>query len=173
MILSGKRIIEEKIVTFPEDGMEFDLGAQLQPNGIDLRVTDVFEISGQAHLGRDSAMDFSSVRTDPVFFESALVKLRPNNHYLVDFRESLHLPEGYCALIIPRSSMIRAGVDVRSALWDTGWSGRLGAALKVLNPMTIEFGARLAQIVVYKAEYDGQKYEGRYQGADTQTAFNR
>lgn len=173
MVLSGKKLIEDKIVTFPQDGMEFDLGAQLQPNGIDLRIIELFEVTGQAHLGRDKPMDFSNVRVDPVFFDNGLVKLRPGRHYLVNFREHLTLDGSHCALIIPRSSMLRAGVDVRSALWDTGWNGRLGGVIKVTNSLTVEYGARLAQIVVYEAETSDVKYSGRYQGADSQTAFSR
>lgn len=170
MVLSGKRVIEEKYVRFPEDGQLFDHDSQIQPNGVDMRLMEVFDVHGKATLGRDIPMDFSMLRADKLDFKASWVTLNPGRNYVVNFREEITVPPHYCAIIKPRSSMLRVGAFVTSALWDAGFTGNLGAVIRPLNKIDIEFGARLAQVMFLEAE-EGQLYDGRYQGTTSQTAL--
>lgn len=172
MVLDGDSIIDRKLVTFPDDGMEYDTREQIQPNGIDLRVHRIVHVSGIARLPSDtSRLDAGKVQINELALKNGWFWL-PLQHgnYLVDFRESVRVPDGYCAIIIPRSSMARTGIHVLSGLWDTGFEGRLGASLRNLNPIEIQYGARLAQIVFWKSNFSGHRYAGRYQGT-TQSEF--
>ena len=58
-----------------------------------------------------------------------------------------------------------------AGLYDSGWQGRLGGSLRIHGDVTIEYGAKLAQLVVMESRYRGALYTGRYQGSDSQTAI--
>lgn len=170
MVLSGKKVIEEEYVRFPNDGQIFDHDSQIQPNGIDMRVLEVFNVNGSATLGRDKPMDFTDIRATKLQWKQGWINLVPGGNYVVNFREEITVPSHYCAIIKPRSSMLRVGAFVTSALWDAGFTGALGAVVRPLNEVKIEYGARLAQVMFLEAE-EGQLYDGRYQGTTSQTAL--
>lgn len=162
MVLAGKTAAEKHYVMgdITED--------QIQPNGVDLRVDTVYEITGRAYLGEDSVMDFQNMRKKKVLQVDGEFILEAGRHYAVDFKESVSVPDGYCGIIYPRSSLLRAGAFVTSALWDTGFQGSLGGFIRPLCDIYVAEGARLAQIVFTKAEFSGHRYDGRYQGATSQ-----
>lgn len=168
--LDGRSIVERHYVTFPDDLYNTD--EQIQPNGVDLRVHRVVHVSGVARLPSDTSKldgDLVNITEIPPKNGWFSLKVNPGN-YLVDFRENITVPDGYCAIIIPRSSMARTGINVLSGLWDTGFTGRLGASIRNLNPIDIQYGARLAQVMFVKSEFSGHRYSGRYQGT-TQSEF--
>jgi|SRR3954470_2763078 deoxycytidine triphosphate deaminase len=165
MVLDGRSIVEKKYITF-EDKL-WDVDEQVQPNGVDLRVHRVMHVHGVARLpSATSRIDAENVQINEIFAKEGWFKIPtgPGN-YLVDFREFITVPDGYCAIIIPRSSMSRTGIDIVSGLWDTGFSGRLGATIRNRNAIDIQYGARLAQVLFMKSAFSGHRYNGRYQGA--------
>ncbi|MHC1595285.1 MAG: dCTP deaminase domain-containing protein, partial [Candidatus Syntropharchaeales archaeon] len=68
----------------------------------------------------------------------------------------------------PRSSLLRCGVTIETAVWDSGYSGRSEALLLVMNPagFRVKRGARLLQMVFLKLteriDWDSG-YRGVYQ----------
>lgn len=173
MVLDGRQVIDKKIVSFPNDEYVFDTEEQIQPNGVDLRVVALYQVTGKGKLPRDSKMDYTEVQFQEVPFKDGWASLQPDRQYLADFREKCSMRDGYCGIVIPRSSLLRIGVFATSALWDTGWKGGLGCSLRPLNQVDIEFGSRLAQLVVSTSEFNGLRYNGRYQGSTSQQAFQR
>lgn len=173
MVIDGQQILDKGIVTVPKDEYIFDIEEQIQPNGLDLRVISLYEVSGRARLPRESKMDYSNISFEKVPFKEGWASLQPQRQYLADFREVCSMKDGYSGIVIPRSSLLRVGVHATSGLWDTGWEGGLGCSLRPINPVDIEFGARLAQIIVTKSEFNGRRYDGRYQGSTSQQAFSR
>lgn len=167
MILDGQSIVDKHIVTFTSD-YPYDEEEQIQPNGIDLRLAKVTCVEGKAILPREGKMLYKDLRGTNVPFIGGYAPLAKGSQYLVDFHEYISVPDGFCAIMIPRSSLLRAGIYITSALWDTGFSGQLGGSLRPLNNIDIEFGARLAQIVIIKSEFNGKRYDGRWQGASSQ-----
>ena len=97
------------------------LEAQLQPNGFDMTVRDV------AHLatpGAISVEDSSRVlsETEPMGFgPDGWLQLEPGP-FLVTFNEVVNLPLNIMALGRPRSSLLRSGVSIHTAVWDAGYS---------------------------------------------------
>jgi len=86
--------------------------------------------------------------------------------YRLTFSEVIRLPDMCCGLVLPRSSLLRSGVTVHTALWDPGYRGRGCVLLLVLNRRgaTISVGARVAQLVVFQlAHRPHSTYSGRYQ----------
>ena len=169
MVIDGPTIIDKRYVTFPPDSL-FDTEEQIQPNGIDLRLVEVKHITGRAALPREGRIVGKDVQIDKVPAKDGWFDLHSlNGNYLVEFAEDISVPDGFCATIITRSSLVRVGFDVMSGLWDTGFKGRLGASVRLKNPVQIQYGARLAQVMFHKSEFNGLRYTGAYQGQTTQS----
>lgn len=171
MVLDGRSILDKGIVTFPNE--LYDNETVVQPNGIDLRVDKVFYLAGTVTLPRDKKIQTNRLTVSEIpLKDGAFELIYPEGNYLVDFREDCSMKDGFCGIIIPRSSLLRTGIFVTSALWDTGFHGRLGASIRIRNKIKIQHGAALAQLVVMKGEFNGHRYEGRYLDKVSQTQFN-
>lgn len=169
MVLDGKEILEKYYVTAPDNVYPID--EQVQPNGVDLRLDSIKFVQGKASLPRDGRLNATDVQIQDIPAKDGWFDLQMwQGNYLVDFRESISVPDGYCAIIITRSSLVRIGCDVITGLWDTGFSGRLGGSLRLRNPIKIQYGARMAQVMFYKSVFNGHRYEGAYKGT-TQSEF--
>ncbi len=142
-----------------------DLEVQLQPSGFDLTLREVrfFESSG--------SIDFDNSRrelpdTSQLEFKDDSLILKPGA-YLVVFNEIINMPLNIVAIGRPRSSLLRAGATVESAVWDPGYSGRSKALLLVFNPHGIRLyrNARILQLVFLRVLGDvGEGYRGVYRG---------
>ena len=98
--------------------------------------------------------------------DDATLRLSPGP-YLVTFNEVVNLPNHIMALGRPRSTLLRSGVTVHTAVWDAGYHGRSQAMLTVANPhgFRLELGARIMQLVFLPlAGPAGEGYQGVYQG---------
>lgn len=170
MVLDGRTITEKGIVTWPQDNT-FCTKEQIQPNGIDLRVIQVSLVEGHLKVPREASVSYNDIRTTELPWKDAWLTVKPGLSYIVEFNEFISVKDGFCAIIEPRSSLIRSGINFKSGVWDTGFEGRLGGVLRPLNTCSIEYGARLAQVQVFESTFNGHRYEGRYQGATSRTAI--
>ena len=142
------------------------LGAQLQPNGFDLSVREVAAFVGAGQMGAADADRVLSA-TEPLTFDDAGWRDLAPGPYLVSFNEVVNLPNDLMALGRPRSSLLRSGVSLHTAVWDAGYRGRSQSLLTVHHPdgFRLQRDARLAQLVFLRlATPPGQGYQGRYQG---------
>lgn len=141
------------------------LEAQLQPNGFDMTVRDVARL---ATPGAISVEDSSRVlsETEPMGFgPDGWLQLEPGP-FLVTFNEVVNLPLNIMALGRPRSSLLRSGVSIHTAVWDAGYSGRSQALLVVYHPdgYRVQRDARLMQLVFLQMETAASRgYQGRFQ----------
>ena len=141
------------------------LESQLQPNGFDLSLRDVsvFETPGavgSAHADRMLAATNFLTYADDGWFDLA------PGPYLVTFNEVVNLPLDIMALGHPRSSLLRNGVSLHTAVWDAGYRGRSQSLLTVHHPggFRLQRDARLAQLVFFRlSSPPSQGYQGRYQ----------
>lgn len=143
-----------------------NLDFQLQPAGFDLTLKEVrkFKTPGQ--------IDFGNVRrkvseTEPLPFDEDGLLLLPQGTYLVIFNEELCLPPNIAAIARPRSSLLRSGATVETAVWDPGYRGRSRALLMVCNSagITLEKNARIVQLVFMEVNSSLKEgYGGIYQG---------
>ena len=143
-----------------------DLEAQLQTNGFDFTLKEVrsFESEGETGHGTQPAL-LSESNVMP--FDSDGRSHLSQGSYLITLNEVVNLPKHVMALARPRSSLLRCGVAVHTAVWDAGYSGRSQAMLTVYNPFgfIVTKGARLIQMVfMYLARPVEEGYQGRYQG---------
>ena len=108
------------------------LESQLQPNGFDMTVRDVARLTNPGAMGKE---DYDRVlsEAEPIEFRTdGWLQLEPGP-YLITFNEVVNLPLGVMALGQPRSSLLRSGVSIHTAVWDAGYHGRSQALLVVYN----------------------------------------
>ena len=87
--------------------------------------------------------------------------------YLITFNEVVNLPLDLMALGRPRSSLLRSGVSIHTAVWDAGYRGRSQALLNVFNPAgyRVQKDARMLQLVFFRLEQPlSRGYQGRFLG---------
>ena len=142
------------------------LESQLQPNGFDLSLREVAHFGTQGRLGASDA-DRILPETEPLPFDSEGWLELPQGAYLITFNEVINLPPDLMALGRPRSSLLRSGVALHTAVWDAGYRGRSQSLLKVHHPngFRLQRDTRVAQLVFFRlATPPEQGYRGQYQG---------
>ncbi len=143
-----------------------DLQEQLQPNGFDLSLRDVARYSSPGQIGASNESRVLSETLPLPFDAEGWLWLVPEP-YLVTFNEVVNLPANVMALGRPRSSLLRSGVSLHTAVWDAGYSGRSQSLLTVHHAggFRLQRDARLAQLVFFRlATPPAEGYQGRYQG---------
>ena len=144
-----------------------NLGLQLQPNGFDLSLREVAGFLGGAGVIGASNADRALSDTEPLPFDPEGWLQLPRGAYLVTFNEVVNLRDDLMALGRPRSSLLRSGVSLHTAVWDAGYRGRSQSLLTVHHSggFWLQRDARLAQLVFFRLSGPpGRAYEGRYQG---------
>jgi dUTP pyrophosphatase len=86
--------------------------------------------------------------------------------YIIRFREVVALPLDVMAFGRPRSSVLRCGAAIHTAVWDAGYRGRSEALLVVHREdgLRLAVGARVLQLVFVRLEAPTFGYAGAYQG---------
>ena len=141
-----------------------DLEEQLQPNGIDLTLLEVRELTSSGYIGKDSQQRLLSDNKIIAFDEHGWVRLYQGS-YLITFNEICNLPLDLMALGKPRSSLLRSGVTINTAVWDAGYKGRSQSLLTIFNPngFEIQQNARLIQLIFVRLENLASiGYQGRF-----------
>ncbi|MEM0225759.1 MAG: deoxyuridine 5'-triphosphate nucleotidohydrolase [Thermofilaceae archaeon] len=142
-----------------------DLNVQLQPAGFDLTLKEVRRFKGVGHIDFDNRGRVLP-DTEPIPFEpDGRVHLSKGAYVLV-FNEIVNLPLGIAAIAKPRSSLIRCGASVETAVWDPGYRGRSRALLVVYNDsgIVLERNARVVQLMFIRVQGASVGYGGAYQG---------
>ncbi|HEX7445024.1 MAG TPA: deoxyuridine 5'-triphosphate nucleotidohydrolase [Methanothrix sp.] len=100
------------------------------------------------------------------FDESSWIELSAGA-YLVTFNEVVNIPGDVAAIARARSTLLRCGATLETALWDPGYRGRSQSLLVVYNPrgLKLKKNARLMQLIFLRLEKEAEKlYSGKYQG---------
>ncbi|MFC6756973.1 MULTISPECIES: deoxyuridine 5'-triphosphate nucleotidohydrolase [Haloarcula] len=134
-------------------------GAQIQPNGVDLRLGAVYEQVDPGRIGREGKTVGDRREVEP---EDDVYALDVGG-YVVEYSDRVVIPEGHVGFLYPRSSLLRNSCMLDTAVWDAGYEGRGEGLLEVHHPIELEAGARIAQLVLAEAAHEGT-YEGSYQG---------
>jgi len=143
-----------------------DLHQQLQPNGVDLRVERVQRLTSPGLLGAADNVREPAAREDVQADKDGWWDLHRGS-YVITYREKVNLPTDLMALSRPRSSLLRSGVAIHSAVWDAGYSGRGEGLMAVLNSRgyRLQRGARVAQLVFFRLSAPtAEGYKGKYHG---------
>jgi dUTP pyrophosphatase len=141
-----------------------DLDRQLQPSGFDLSLGELLDFRG------GGSVDFSNVEREI----PQTMPLEPDEDgwyslqqgcYTIVYNEVVRIPLDVVALARSRSTMLRNGAAVETAVWDPGYQGRSSSLLVVHNPHGIRLkrDARVAQLVFFRIEEVGKGYDGIFQ----------
>ena len=155
-LVKTKKIVEglsERELTNPE-------GA-----GFDLRLGEVYEISGSAFLG-ETHRQTPDIKTVAVYGKQKSIKIKPGDFFLVKTIEKINLPINMSAVILPRTTTFRSGLFIRTGPIQPGYSGELTFGLKNEGPITVEveMGARFVHVLFHEIKGTGEKYRGQWQG---------
>lgn len=156
MQLTGKEIIQNQIITNSiEQG--------LQQQGIDVRIKKVNKLSGSGMIPKEG-------KTLLPVYEEMQVSVNDSwylqpGYYEVEFEEGCNVPNNATLHFKTRSSLVRCGALVHSGQFDAGFkTNNMGAFLQVLNPISIQKGARIAQAIVFTSNEVSNLYDGQWQG---------
>ncbi len=142
-----------------------DLETQIQPNGIDLTLCEVALLQSSGKIAFSNHERVVSAIAPLVFDGLGFIDLVPGA-YIITFNEIVHLPNNIMALARTRSSLLRCGVAVETAVWDAGYSGRSQSLMVVHNPQgfRLQKDARVLQLVFLQLTRETEGYQGTYQG---------
>jgi len=145
-----------------------DLESQLQPNGFDLTLREVALLQSPGKITTSDRQRLVSALAPLVFDGLGFIDLMPGA-YIITYNEIVHLPNNLMALARPRSSLLRCGVTVGTAVWDAGYSGRSQSLMVVYNPQgfRLQRNARIVQLVFLQLTGATEGYQGSYQGENT------
>lgn len=134
--------------------------AQIQPNGIDLTLGSIYtqDTPGEITVSGKEIGDRTELPPDA----DNMYCLDPGA-YIVQYAEKLVIPDNHVGFVYPRSSLIRNGAMLHTAVWDAGYEGRGEGLLIVHNTIQLEKNARIGQIVYADAIHE-TVYDGTYQG---------
>ena len=141
-----------------------DLEQQLQPNGFDITLRDVAMLQNYGQIGVDNAQRRLPDLAPLIFDNQGFLELIPGT-YIITYNEIVHIPTSLMALARPRSSLLRCGVNIGTAVWDAGYSGRSQSLMLVYNPQgfRVQQNARVAQLVFMTLSGETEGYSGKYQ----------
>ena len=141
-----------------------DLKQQVQPNGVDLTLREVALLQSPGRIAVADSQRLVSDLAPLVFDGMGFIDLMPGA-YSITYNEIVHLPRNIMALATPRSSLLRCGVMVNTAVWDAGYSGRSQSLMVVYNPhgFRLQRNARIVQLVFLRLTQKTEGYRGAYQ----------
>ena len=142
-----------------------DLDEQVQTNGFDITLREVALFQSAGTIAVTNSQRLIPDLAPLAFDELGFIDLTPGS-YTIIFNEVVHLPKNIMALARPRSSLLRCGVTVNTAVWDAGYSGRSQSLLVVYNPQgfRLQKNARIVQLVFFHLTQETEGYDGVYQG---------
>lgn len=164
-MLTGKELAESGMLTGFEE-------SQIQQQGIDIRISKINKIKNKKvgvipKEGRTGIPEFEEMQ--PLHLKNGDTRvfgwLLPVGVYDIEFIEGVNVQPNACMKIITRSSLVRNGSLVESGLFDAGFhTDHMGGMLFVNNPIVIEVGARVAQVVCFESGVVENLYNGQWQG---------
>ena len=167
MILGPKRLLElvktkKLVVGLSERELTNPEGA-----GFDLRLGEVYKISGNAFLGEieRKTPDITLVKKYEEGKKTQIV-IKPGDFYLGVTMEEVNTPKNLTINFKPRTTTFRSGLFLRTGNVAPGYCGKLTFAMKNEGPadITIEMGARIVNAQWEEVLGGGSMYRGQWQG---------
>jgi deoxycytidine triphosphate deaminase len=140
--------------------------------GFDLRIGELYEVSGAGFLGLVER-ETPSMKLAAKFKEEAplTVLLKPHTYYVMQTVERVNMPENLLAIMTPRSTLFRSGVYIFGGQVPPGYQGGLNMGLYNFHDeeFRLEMGARVVHIIFFEVKGEGNLYRGQWQGGRVTT----
>lgn len=143
-----------------DDDEELD-DAAVQPNGVDLSIKQIYKLEGASTITNG---DYEKANRIPITPEDGVFTVEPGTGYVIEYGEIIEIPENHIGIVLPRSRLLRCGLDVTTAFWDSGYRGKGEGALMVSNEAKLTEDLRVAQIGFIRTEELSEHYDGSHQG---------
>ena len=137
-MLTGDDIRRRGVIELPDALAE---RLHIQPNGVDLSLDAIWRFREAGQLGRDNADRHLPERDYLTFEADGWLRLEPGV-YGIRYAERVDMPVDCGGLCFPRSSLLRMGLTVPTAVWDAGYGGQGEGLLQVSNPHGVPRAAR-------------------------------
>ncbi len=172
MVLGPKELLQlVKKIKLVENLSEREL-TNPEGAGFDLRLAEVYKISGKAFLGV-TERHTAEIEMIKKYDEKKVTQLiiKPDEFYLIKTIEDVNMPDNLTASITPRSTTYRSGLMIRTGNVPPGYCGGLTFGIKNEGsvPVTIEMGARIVHIQFQEVKGGGNNYRGQWQGGRVST----
>lgn len=136
----------------------------VQPNGVDLSVDKIYRIEGTPRLTNDDYSKGKRVEVETGEDDKGeYYALSQDESYVVVYGEKIEIPQNHIGLVLPRSRMMRCGVDVQTAVWDSGYEGRGEGGIDTSTDVNINTDMRIAQMIYLSTESLDEHYDGSHQ----------
>ncbi len=139
---------------------------QIQMNGVDLTLAEVAAFgSGPGRVDFDNRTRRTPA-PEAIPPDSDGVWRLSEGAYWIRYNEIVSIPADIFALGRTRSSLLRCGAQIGTALWDSGYRGRSGSLLTIHHQDGIELtrNARVLQLVFFLLPAPADRsYAGAYQ----------
>jgi deoxycytidine triphosphate deaminase len=139
-----------------------DSGEQRQPAGYDVSVSKIFSYSKSSYtlgIAKGANSELEELPISGSYYDL------DEGAYFVELNEITTIPKDAIGILLPRSTLLRNGLDVRTALFDPGYSGQPKVMLVCHRSARVERFARIGQLIIIKSDEEfGSSYAGSYQG---------
>ena len=140
--------------------------------GFDLRLGEVYKISGTAFLG-ETDRKTANIKLVQKYSKGnkRSIKIKPGDFFLVTTIESFNVPQNLTVNFKPRTTTFRSGLFLRTGNVAPGYKGPVTFGLKNEGPITvtIEMGARFVHAQFDEVKGGGSMYRGQWQGGRVTT----
>ena len=133
--------------------------------GFDLTVCEIKRIGGGV-VAQDKTTIHPYELTMPSMGPTGklMYSLQPGA-YSLTFDQGIKLDRTHSAFVVHRSSVLRSGGVICSGVFDPSFhTDQIGAVLIAHCPLSIEKGARVAQIIMFE-NYEAEAYNGQWAGS--------
>ncbi len=138
---------------------------QVQPNSVELTLRSIEKFCSSGSIDFDNS-ERRTPSTENIEFDSdGWVYIGPGA-YKITFNEIVNIPLDLAAIARPRSSLLRCGANIGTAVWDSGYKGRSESMLVVHNPygFKLKRNARVIQLLFFELKSGLlEGYSGKYQ----------
>ena len=140
--------------------------------GFDLRLGEIYEISGKAYLGvthRETPKIRSKIKDQRSKIQKITIK--PGDFFLATTIEKVNTPLNITINFKPRTTTFRSGLFLRTGNVAPGYCGKLTFAIKNEGPIpvTLEMGCRIIHAQFAWVDGGGTQYKGQWQGGRVTT----
>lgn len=162
-MINGRQLVEHSVITnVPEEC--------IQQVGVDLQLIAIEKVDAGLYTGvifKDPSKKTRLAEYKKIVHhqdsDGDFWHLTPGV-YSLTFAQGCNIPENLFTLIRQRSSLLRNGVFLHSSVFDPGFkTDNIGTCMVVIEPITIEVGARIAQMYGHAVNKVDNLYQGQWQ----------
>ncbi len=140
--------------------------------GFDLRLGEIYRISGKAFLGvTERETPKIKLVTKYEKNKKKTIMIKPGDFFLATTIETVNTPLNITINFKPRTTTFRSGLFLRTGNVAPGYCGKLTFALKNEGPISVkmEMGSRIVHAQFEWVDGGGSQYKGQWQGGRVTT----